>query len=486
MYRVSEKRIKEMLEELKLPSLKAAFDKDELQVSDIITEEEEKNMFWRDYSGVAENILLENILKFSIDRQKLYTYNKIWYKDDATTRGKLDEIIFNKAVNNEFPTHEVSTNNIKKEVYIRAQTFEHDAAGKDLTENTRYSIYVFPNGTLYYDSSTGDYEFKKDYWNPNDEVKYEENPPFNFDFIENTIGINNAIKKMVEWEVSAKQILYFISYMLFFKKDFLNVILYLVGEGSNGKSQLLKLIHEICPDGTVTSFDISKASGDKDGSQVLQKAYANVAGEISLDSFDTTFFKKITGGDTISVNVKNEKDLLTFTPTAKHIVSSNSVPRLKTTTHGDLRRILILEFNKTFPLQKGWFDINLKPYIPQIFYLCLLLSKKIINNGMYIKKDLRIKSDDTIQNESSSVYSFIKEFEIIKNSNSFRDIRSLYKKYRIWSKINGKNPVANSRFSVEIERTLGKDIRIKGEQYKRAIKITHKSEFDEIQMEDYT
>jgi len=474
MYKLSDKRIKQIIEMLNSPLAKKAIEADEkFEPSDLFTNEELVNVKWQDIPSLVEKIFNKSEYKYSIERQCFYKYDKLWKMVPNGEKTCVEEKIYSEAKADGVDTSQLNWAQIRKEFVMANNDFTRLS---DVMVRTRYRKYLFPNGTLDYDQQTGDYVFHKDVFDSADEIRQEENPMFPFEFQENMDGIGNLFRVIYQWGVDLRQIIYMIAYIIFCDKDFLNIVFYLVGDGSNGKSMLLKMITKIFPAGTVTSLDISKLTGDKDGSEVLESAYANISGEINLDDFDTTFFKKMTGGDDISVNVKYEAGCRTFRPTAKNIVSSNYIARLKNTTHGDLRRILNIKFTKTFPPVLDFYKLNMEPYLPALFTFCLHLSKKIKSGGMYISKAYQAETVDAICSESNSAYQFIQQFDVVYDLNVVSprglkgiDERILYKKYRDWCTSVGQFPYRQMRFFKELGTILRVDTRVPDSKYQRYI-----------------
>jgi len=486
--RLSKKRIEEIINTINSPLMKQIIAKENVKAEDIFTEDERVLGKWNSESELAEEILHKINVKFNHARGKLYTFNKIWKMEPEHNKTVINETIRAIAKCDKYPTEDINYSKINQEIMFEANEFSWANQSERLLTSTRYKIYIFRNGTLYYNQKTGEWDFKKDYFNPDDNVRDEENPMFDYDFVESINGLTNLFRVFWEWGPGKlKQIVYLLSYMIFCEKDYLNVMFYLVGRGSNGKSMLLKLIEQLFPSGTVTHMDISKMNGDKDGSQALEKSYVNASGEIRMEDFDTIFFKKITGGDAIDVNIKNEKELLRFVPHAKHIVSSNEDPTLRTTTHGDLRRFLILRFDNQFKTVQNFYEDRMAPFIPQLFYFCLLLSKKIKQGKMFINPQFLSDTKDILREKSSSVYQFMKEFDIIydttvlnNTSKNGRDDRKIYAKYQVWCKRVGRQAFSKQRFFNDVDMFLNVKTKIKGTTYGRLLTINNTVAWEEL------
>ncbi len=90
--------------------------------------------------------------------------------------------------------------------------------------------------------------------------------------------------------------------------------------------------------------------------------------EITKDYFDSSFFKAIVTGDTISAAHKNQ-DPFEFKPFCKMIFSGNDLPRSRDNSDGYFRRLLPIRFKKQFfgKADDKHLDKELKSEISEIF-----------------------------------------------------------------------------------------------------------------------
>ena len=128
-----------------------------------------------------------------------------------------------------------------------------------------------------------------------------------------------------------------------------------IGEGQNGKSVLLKLMHIIL--GKYTK-DIPTTLITKDKQKMGQATpeYAQLPGirylcmtESSEDEeINEGIMKQITGGDKLTARGIYEKKVIEFIPQFKLILACNSLPPIKSTDHGTWRRIKAVPFLSLF------------------------------------------------------------------------------------------------------------------------------------------
>lgn len=124
-------------------------------------------------------------------------------------------------------------------------------------------------------------------------------------------------------------------------------MLWLVGQGANGKSVLLHVISQL-----VGPENISNAMLEQ-----LQQTYVraelegkllNISGEIAANAMiDDGIIKAIVAGDTVQAERKY-KPSFSFRPYVRLMAATNSLPRTNDVTHGFFRRTVILRFNRVF------------------------------------------------------------------------------------------------------------------------------------------
>lgn len=128
--------------------------------------------------------------------------------------------------------------------------------------------------------------------------------------------------------------------------------LVLVGDGSNGKSALLKLISGAFPPGAV-SWLTPHAMLDRFGAVDLVGKRLNIGTEVASATLGRTDrLKAILAGDRLRVEHKGAK-AFTFTPTAGHIFACNALPTIADASDGMWRRMLVLPMTRVFGPGEG-------------------------------------------------------------------------------------------------------------------------------------
>lgn len=122
----------------------------------------------------------------------------------------------------------------------------------------------------------------------------------------------------------------------------------LLGDGRNGKSVFLSLVERFLGRYNVSNQSLQALNEDEWAANNLVGKLANVHPDMSDQTVQTMqMFKKLTGRDTVSANVKFEEPVR-FENHATLIFACNRMPVLKDDTRGNWRRWILIDFPNTF------------------------------------------------------------------------------------------------------------------------------------------
>ncbi len=122
----------------------------------------------------------------------------------------------------------------------------------------------------------------------------------------------------------------------------------LVGDGQNGKSVLLSLVEEFLGSQNVSHRALQEFSDNDFAANDLEGKLANVHPDMGDEMVrDLGTFKKLTGRDTMTADVKYEKPV-TFENCATLLFAANRMPVMSEDTHALWRRWIYLNFPYTF------------------------------------------------------------------------------------------------------------------------------------------
>ena len=122
----------------------------------------------------------------------------------------------------------------------------------------------------------------------------------------------------------------------------------LLGEGRNGKSMFLEVVEEFLGEFNTAHQPLRDLNEDRWAAAYLNGKLANVVPDMSDQTPDSMQqFKALTGGDTVSGDVKFENPVR-FTNHATLMFACNSMPVLHDDTRGNWRRWQLITFPHTF------------------------------------------------------------------------------------------------------------------------------------------
>lgn len=122
----------------------------------------------------------------------------------------------------------------------------------------------------------------------------------------------------------------------------------LLGDGQNGKSVFLSLLEEFLGSHNVSHRSLQDLDGERFAANNLQGKLANVHPDMGDETVrDLGAFKKLTGRDIMTADVKYEKPI-NFRNYATLIFAANRMPAMDEDTHALWRRWIYLNFPYTF------------------------------------------------------------------------------------------------------------------------------------------
>jgi|Deesub1362A_J573_1020465.scaffolds.fasta_scaffold01902_8 putative DNA primase/helicase len=137
------------------------------------------------------------------------------------------------------------------------------------------------------------------------------------------------------------------------RKYFIHKAFMLVGEGSNGKTTLIKLLENFLGKQNVSSVSIQDLGENRFAAAELYGKLANLFADIPDRALrNTGIFKMLTGGDTLTVERKF-KNPFKFENYAKQIYSCNKLPETYDETDAFFRRWIIINFPNKFEGDKA-------------------------------------------------------------------------------------------------------------------------------------
>lgn len=228
--------------------------------------------------------------------------------------------------------------------------------------------------------------------------------------------------------------------------------LFLLGNGSNGKSIILDVLEAILGKTNSSSLDFEQLGKQFMTNQLINKLL-NVCNDIdykSTTSYGT--FKRIVTGETILADRKN-RDPVKFKPHCKLIFAANRLPQTSDTSKGYFRRLFILKLNNSFEGTNRDKDLKSKLMneLDGIFLWVISGLQRLTDKQNFTNAK---SSDDELEKyleNSNSVIAFIREAcEIKKAKDHWVRYDELYKAYVEFCKESGWKSFKKTEFRQEV------------------------------------
>jgi P4 family phage/plasmid primase-like protien len=235
-------------------------------------------------------------------------------------------------------------------------------------------------------------------------------------------------------------------------------MLFLVGNGSNGKSVILDIVRDLVGVDNSSSVPM-KDFGKQFSTYNLLNKLVNIDPDMPMDHFVADDkIKPIVSGDRVSVEKKGEQ-ALDVVLGVKLLAASNDMPKTKDHSIGFHRRILVITFNRKFSEKEQDRNLvnKLREELPGIFVWALGGLKRLLQNDGFTIPRSSIDLLDEYQKANNSVARFAEEHIQLSN-NKTKQIRTstvdLYLVYKRFCATYGYFPLNESGFGRRL-KTLG-------------------------------
>ena len=229
-----------------------------------------------------------------------------------------------------------------------------------------------------------------------------------------------------------------------------HIMLFMFGTGANGKSVFIELISWLLGDYSrhlpteLLTRHIRSPQGPSPDIVALHGARMAFVNETSEGVFiDEARFKQWTGGDSLTGRVPYAKEPITFQPTHKLIGIGNYLPNVSDTGDGFWRRMALLRFGVTIPVEERDPHLltKLKSEGAGVLNWAIDGWREYQQIGLAIPP--RITAETAAYRESQdSVLDFLQEHEMISlqpGAVSRKDL--IYSCYSAWAKASGYKPM---------------------------------------------
>ena len=229
-------------------------------------------------------------------------------------------------------------------------------------------------------------------------------------------------------------------------------ILWVVGDGQNGKSVLLEIIEYLLGTPNISYLSLSDLTNNDVKRAGIVGKLLNVSYE-SSDDIDANVMKLLVGGE--RVLVKNlYKDPVMTSDYGKFICAFNQLPRAEL-TFGFFRRLIIVPFDVTIPsdeVDKHLAD-KLRGELSGILNWVLKAWAELMKRGEFTTSESCENALETYKLQADNVKLFLKEMcEPCEFTTAAPDIHKAYKNFCAESLLK---PVGRNKFYSRLEKLVG-------------------------------
>ncbi len=236
--------------------------------------------------------------------------------------------------------------------------------------------------------------------------------------------------------------------------------LVLTGKGSNGKSTFIDVMKALAGKSNYSALDW-KSMRNETFRQAMDGKLFNLAEESPKDAFkDPTFFKCVTSGGEMLINVKYKQPYMIVNKT-KLIWACNELPESNDTTFGFFRKLLIVPFNATFSDDKGNIDKDLREKLRTelsgIFNLVAKGFARLTKNKMFTSARESKNELDSYRSQIDHATRWINEnvtWNHLNGGEKFVIIPEMYQSYRTEMMNTGEHPVTAVHFGKKLSQII--------------------------------
>jgi P4 family phage/plasmid primase-like protien len=223
---------------------------------------------------------------------------------------------------------------------------------------------------------------------------------------------------------------------------------FLLGEGANGKSVMLKILEEVIGISNVSHVPITELTSEFQRILLYNKS-VNIITELqSRVEAVNSVIKSVVDGERIQGSFKF-KMAINFKPYCKLICAGNEMFTTDDVTHGYKRRLVFCKFPMRFEGDKA--DLTLKDKLMSELSGILIWSlqglKRLNENGGFTETSDQHDMMNTFNTLSDNTYEFFLEHEI----EDFITKADYYYKYTVYCMNSGSKAMSNRKFYEKVK-----------------------------------
>ena len=387
---------------------------------------------------IVENIVTNGVLPLIVYEQSLHIYYEgVWYTFDTAEQERLALVkpLVVKSIGKKPTAKEIDA--VHAELKTEYSALESYIDRDEVFINCKDQLLVITKdgsvSTRPHDSTLG---FR---WKLKHNYDADATCPLFDKYLREVIGEGEAIAVLQEY----------LGY-IFLPHNHLNLemALWLVGSGSNGKSVLTSLLKYVFGEDNVSYLNLPELNNDEKRG-MLKGKLLNITQDAS-NKIDPSSYKTIVSGEKLIFReLYKGSSVLKSVP--KLIIATNDLPRVNTGIDAFMRRVILIPFNKVITEENRDLELShkLKGEIEGIFNFAikglqrLLEQKQFTHSQMIEKAVLEYKGDLDILDDFLQDHP-IEKLEVRGSDHITQN--DLYRKVVEWcQQCNRKNPYYTAR-----------------------------------------
>jgi P4 family phage/plasmid primase-like protien len=231
--------------------------------------------------------------------------------------------------------------------------------------------------------------------------------------------------------------------------------LMMVGEGANGKSVIVAVLHALLGKDNISSVPL-ELFGERFRLAGTLGKLANIVAEVGeLERVAEGQLKAFVVGDPIECERKFKAPFMAR-PTARLVLATNNPPTFSDKSDGIWRRTLLLRFTVQIPEQEQVAGMDKPEFwqesgeLPGIFNWALAGLYELRQRGRFVLSGGCREEVEKLRTDSNPARRFLQEH--YEAGEGFVTCADLYREYKGWCQEHGHHPLADIGFGKEVAR----------------------------------
>jgi len=249
-------------------------------------------------------------------------------------------------------------------------------------------------------------------------------------------------------------------------------ILFLIGDGANGKSTFLNLLEAMLGEENVSKKTLFELNADNFAAAKLYGKLGNISPDVSEDEIKYSGkLKALTGNETIDAREIYQSSFK-FKNQAKLSCAANKPPKTPDVTTAWFRRLLFIICDRTFSPEEA--DPNIlqklttREELSGFFNVMLIARERLLSNGNFSREETPDQVQEKYDLMSDPITAFVEDCVIHKAGASFEK-DAFYLAFRTYCRKRGFTPCMKGELTKELNTRYGKSIsvstpRVKGKR----------------------